>query len=125
MFSLDSKSRLIVPSSDGTLYGQIDDYNNFQPFSFLPRGVIQNFPERKLLYANCKLNPPSGSYAGGLQELTCSTVGTFPASQFYYDEPYLEFYDQPIVLGAADRCATRGDPETCHEVVFLVVPVCG
>ncbi|KAL2076169.1 hypothetical protein VTL71DRAFT_1112 [Oculimacula yallundae] len=104
LFTLDSKGRLITPSTDGTLYGHIDYFNDFQIFSFVPREIVQS---RNYIYAECRLEQASGKWEGGFKELRCSTQGTWPASVFYYDRRFLTFDTRPG-MALADDYGGRG-----------------
>jgi len=118
VFYLDSKSRLLSPNYNGTLYAFADNFNDFQLFEWLERGEIN--ANSYLLYATCTLQPPSGRFDGGYQELTCKTDGTWGLHIFQYCPLYMDFYDTGLVLGA------EASPETpdCQNIVFLAVPVC-
>lgn len=118
IFYLDSKSRLLTPGKNGTSYAYADDYNDFQLFHWLDRGAIQ--ANSKYFYANCVLNPPSGKYAGGYEELTCETKGFWQLRFFQFCPLYVEFFETGLVLGA-ERSPESPD---CLDIVFLVVPVC-
>ncbi|PVH75660.1 hypothetical protein DL98DRAFT_574887 [Cadophora sp. DSE1049] len=120
VFYLDSQSRLLSNGINGTVYGWSDGFNDFQLFYFMERRVIQISPEYGL-YAYCTLNPPSGLYAGGHQEMTCETRGFWNTRVFQWCPIYVEFYGLGLVLGSE---ASPESPD-CLNITLLVVPACG
>ncbi|KAK3323299.1 hypothetical protein B0T19DRAFT_476420 [Cercophora scortea] len=120
LFTLDSKGRLVTPTTYGDRFSGTDDFNSFEPFYFLSRNFVQNrspyWP-----YIVCELLEPSGRFAGGYKELNCHGTGFWPLKVFQFCPEYLRYYPFGTILGT-ELSDTSPD---CFQVTYLVVPACG